>query len=108
MGGGVSWGGCRVEMRGWGGSGGVGGCRLAVYFGLLGARGGRALFAPCSLRWDWRWLDCKGMGLEQGVCTLLVGVPQRDFHRFLHGRLRVVSCEVGEFLYCFWGVCGPW
>ena len=33
----------------------------------------------------------------------LVGVSQQGVRWYLHGRLRAVSCDVGEFLYCFWG-----
>ena len=41
-------------------------------------------------------------GADCSACLLLVcsaGVCMVAFARF--------SCEVGEFLYCFWGVCGP-
>ena len=48
------------------------------------------------------------MGLEKGMDRLLVGVTQREFRRGLHGRLCTVSSEVGEFLYCFWGISWPW
>ena len=42
------------------------------------------------------------------MCSLTAGVSQRGFGRCLHGRLRAILLQVGEFLYCLWGVCGPW
>ena len=49
-----------------------------------------------------------GLGLEEGISSVLARVPQQGFRQCLHGCLRAVSCEVREFPYCFWGVCGPW
>ena len=86
---GVRWRGRRVGGIGWGGCGGPGGYHIAIYAGLLGARGRCAPFYWCSLRRDWRWWDRKGVGLEEGVCSLLVGVPQWGFCRCLHDRLPI-------------------
>ena len=100
----LGWG----KRLGWVRGGGVGGRRLVAYSSLLGATGARAPFSPCSPWWDWRWWDRTWVGLEVGLGSLLIGVLKRGFCRCLHGRLQPVSCEVGEFLYCFLGVCGPW
>ena len=74
-GGGVQWGGRRVGPEGRGGCGRVEGCCAAVSSGLLGARGRCACFSSRSLRRDWRWWDWGGVGLEEGVSSLLAGVP---------------------------------
>ena len=60
-----------------GGSGGVrgvGGCCPAIFTSLLGVGGGCASFLPRSLWWDWRWWGWGGVGLEEGVRSLLARV----------------------------------
>ena len=71
--GGVGQGGCLVRRGAQGGCGGFGGCRHAVYSGLLGARGGCASFSSRLLWWDWRWRDWGGVGLGEGMCSLVAG-----------------------------------
>ena len=100
------------RMPGWGerlgrvrGAGRLSPCRLLWF---VGGKGGCAPFSPCSLRWDWRWWVRMAGGLEEGMWSLLVGVPQQAFARCLHGRLSAVASEVCKFLYYFWGVHGPW
>ena len=69
---------------GWGGGGGRrgddqdAGSGLAgrVGFpGLLGVEGECASFPPRSLWWNWRWWGWGGIGLEEGVRSLLARVP---------------------------------
>ena len=74
-GGGVQRRGRRVGREGRGGCEGLGGCCPAVFSGLLGAGSGCASFAPRSLWRDWRWWDWGDVGLEEGGCSLLAGVP---------------------------------
>ena len=94
------WGACRVQERCWAGCGGLGGSCLVVYSALMGATGARGPFSPRSFWWDRRWQDKTWVGLERGVCSLLIRLLQRGFCRRSYGHLRAAWCEVGEFLYC--------
>ena len=106
MGGGVLRGGHRA----WGGVGaGAGGWEAApcCLFWSVGGQGRACLFFFVPA-WAERWWDWAGVGLEEGLCSLLARVPQPGLRRCLHGRFRMVVREVGEFLYCLWGGSGPW
>ena len=46
--------------------------------------------------------------LESLVGSLLGRVLQCVFRQCLHGRLRAVTCYVGELPHCFGGVRRPW
>ena len=59
-------------LGGSGGLPGLGGCCPAVFSGFV--RGGCASFSSRSLGWDWRWWGSAGVGLEEGVRSLLARI----------------------------------
>ena len=58
-----------------GGAGGWKVVALPSFLACLGAGGGCTSFLSRSLGWDWRWWGLRGVGLEEGVRSLLAPVP---------------------------------
>ena len=100
------------RTRGWSGRPGrVRGVRRLLACRLFWSVGGRGWVRLFFFVLAWAAVEVVGLGgvaLEEGVCSLLAWVSQRGLCQSLHGRLRSVSREVGEFPYRLRVVGGPW